>query len=392
MDKKGKTIVINEVEYSIDNVALAEEIKRADQRFIDNKMSYGDFWSDLEEKVHISRGAVRGWEAGRMPTKTKDKFLNVLEHLEIDRKLILIPVSTEKTSDCYGNLKRKVEIERELLKELGISASVLLTYLGFFKGYNISYITVLKIVKGKLVPTEDLINDIDVLLAEVKMNRQCEPIQAVAQGTYSQTQLLALNGRCALYRKCMNQFGISLNSIFQYLRIIKNYDVDYLTMLKIIRGFIPPTEELVRDVDEFITNVETSILDFDFPMSIDQFESIDPKSAISNEVKFGKVIGIVFSNEYGLEGILDRIKQARRMESFCKNNGISILVYQFHYVRDSSIIDLKHAITRVESGEYDALMLFGEEIFISELTKSIVLAYCKMHGIPVVILKNSFYK
>jgi len=74
------------------------------------------------------------------------------------------------------------------------------------------------------------------------------------------------------------------------------------------------------------------------------------------------------------------------------SNGISILVYQFHYLRDTPFLYLKQAINMVESGRYDALMLYDEEVFISNLSRTFILAYCKLYGIPVIMLKDRFYQ
>ena len=379
--------------YQYDHVQFGSFMNNRLEEFRKNKTEKGSFYCWIEKETDIPEATIKSWKKGISPKQSMDRFLHLLEILNVsddEKKLILKPLTANtENKEKKQIICTDVDKLKDSMKELGVSNSMLLCYLGFYKGYSVSYVTVVRIMKGKIIPSQELLEDIWECLTIMTENRSKEKKLAFCDG--EETNKKEYRHLRALWRKFMEQYGITVGAMNNYLEYIKNYDISYVQTIKMLLGMLTPTSDLVNDVNDYITKAEMNVLGMDFPMTEEQFYSVDQDSKICGNIKYKKVIGLVITRKYGIEGVVERVLQAVKMGRICKNNGIDIKMHQVRYLRDAQMYEIKDALNMVEWGYYDALFVYDEDCFISELCKIIVVSYAKIHKTPVVFLTDLFY-
>lgn len=383
--RQEKIITIDNIQYQFNGYELQARIEYE----IANKDTNENFWDSLKSETGVSRTTVVGWYSKHMPRYTDD-LKAVLNYLPGDWYPILIPISLTPNDDNYSSIVDKIKVINEVRTRLKVKSSFIRTYLILCKEYEISYYVLWRILSGKITPSEILCEDILELLAIIDHNSKFEKKEAICEVEDIRIQEIWRVQRKA-YKLKMQQLGVFADFIAQYLEKIKNYSIDWFTLVKILNGLATPTAELYEEMEQLLDIVAKTLMRCIFPLSDKQLGMLgDVSISVNPHIKYKNAIPIIMCRNRN--SFYDRYSQYKRLERFADNNEITLNTMYVHYLHDASWYNLKDAFDIVESGGSDVVLMYSEEIFISSELKQRACMYAYSHNIPIVFLSDVYYR
>ena len=310
-----------------------------------------------------------------MEVNNVDRLVKLLEYLGGPWEPILTPISVASSDENYQNLHERMQDIIVIAKENGIKEGFIRWYLNIILGYGIDYIVWRNVRKGKIVPTEELINDCDFLVATILDNAKKTSLEVTENKEYRK--------RHYEYRR--NQVGISVEFIHKYLTLVCNYKLTLWQTYMIIYGLKNSDKTLDEVLNEF----------FDRTCLVDMAKLFPVKESgsyrqMNKNYHISSAMGAVFTLPG--EGIWSRRPQIRRLKNYAKNNNITLIETKINSFHDTSWYDLKECMDFVQNGFYDAIIIPDSEKVCSKEIASIIKQYAYENGIPVIWLNEIAYR
>lgn len=389
--KSKRTMSIDGIEYQFNGDVLKNEVNKSMEIFRKKINGKGSYWKYLAEQtggeiLGLSRTTVREWYTGRIPSHPED-LIKLLRFLDCDWDPILKPVNLSMNNQKYETIRDTSKLFKNKMKELNIGIGFLGIYLEVYKGYQLSYYNLWKIVNCKMIPTEELCNDIMELFAIVAHNTKSSHKNPFDSDDSQAFENMELEEK--LLKKKMDQLGLDCLFIYQYLYKVKNYDVNWFLVFKIIWGFRKASKECVYDILNLYEKTEASIIMNYFPVVDKELLENAENTQLSKNYKFDKVCTIVFSTENS--SFFDRRRQIKRFERFANQNRKTLNESYTHFTQDTSWYSLRNAADMVENGFSDGILLYSHKVFYNETMKKYFLSYAKENSIPVIFLSDLMY-
>lgn len=303
-------------------------------------------------------------------------------------------VSEEKIANGDRTIKNK-EIEGRVdyiiskKRELNIGFFGLLSYLTILKGYQISIVFLIMILRKKIIPSDRLCKEIEDFLDMIEKNRTCNKINPISKNPADIRKDKLKRDQCIANRTRIQHLNLQYKAIAKYMDKIKNYQLNALDLWKMLYGFSMPSDVFLQDLEVLLDIISKNTMDDLFPLSENEKIYAIDEISISQSCAFAKSIPIIFT--VGENKMLKREDQIRKIKNYAQRYKISLDTTYIHTYRDNYWYECKKAFDLVEKGYYDSILLNKHNDIESQSFLKRITQYAVTHNIPIVYVEEQYY-